>query len=392
MIKPFESFYYNLEVLTPVHIGGAKENDYMLGADYYLDGERNELVFFHQNQTLKRLSNQHLAEYTAHIRQNRMANAAELVASYCKKNPEIIIHRAYFPFEVQNEIKRHYSTALGKITIPGSSLKGSLRSIFGHYMIINGSARPNNNAAFDNMFGRIENNLMRFLQVTDVELNVEPTVFPMKIYSGDAGNKINVQENKMNYDGIGMWKHNRQGGHGADFNEIGFVTLFETCTPGAKGKLRLNWAKGLDDLIQSDRKPFGYKFYDSIKSNNWMQIAKTQTANFIEKERVFYDKFYNRDFDIVFKLLDDLSAQNNESGSVVLRLGAGSGYHAITGNWNYKDHTQTRQAEVRNNGVWQTINAIKYKTRKVAFGLNHDEEGEVLDFQLPGFVKISLQS
>ena len=392
MKKPFESFYYEIEVVTPVHIGGSKDNDLMLGADFYCQND-DQLVFFNQNQVLKRLSPQLLKEYSTLISKNEMLRAAEIVKNLCLQCPELKGKSVDFPFEKPNEIKRHYANGLGKITIPGSSIKGALRSCFGNHMISNGAPRPSNNRSFDDLFGSINNNLMRLIQVTDVELDTSSSVLPMKIYSGDISNYIQNNQGVLIYEGEGTWKDLLNGGHSASFKEDGFVFNYETCTRGAKGKLRINWANGLDDLIAVDKKPTSYKLFDEIKSNKWMHIVRIQMASFIEKERRFYDKFYNVDFDIVFKLLDELEKINNDENSVLLRLGAGSGYHAITGNWNYNDHTQTKQAQIRNRNTQQfeNINAIKYKTRKVAFGVTQGDEGEQYDFQLPGFVKITIQ-
>ena len=393
MTKPFESFHYELEVVTPVHIGGSKDNDYMLGADFYSEESKQQLVFFKQNEVLKQLTPQQLKQYSTAISQNRMAPAANIIKGVCEKHPELVIQSVYFPFEIPNEIKRHYATGLGKITIPGSSIKGALRSCFGNHMINNGASRPHNSRSFDELFGSINNNLMRFLQVTDVELDLPSAVLPMKIFSGDLSTSIQNVNGQLAYEGEGTWKHSPRGGHGISFDENGFVFQYEICTQGAKGDLRLNWAKGLDDLVEVNRKPNGYRLFDEIKSNKWMGLVRKQMAEFIEKERRFYDTFLNDDFSVVFSLLNNLKELNRDPNSVLLRLGAGSGYHAITGNWNYIDHTQTGQQHSwnKNTKTNETINAIKYKTRKVAFGLTHDEEGELLDFQLPGFVKITVQ-
>ena len=363
----------------------------MLGADYYGDESKKQLVFFRQNDVLKQITPQQLKQYSTAISQNRMMQAADIIKAVCIKHSQLITKSVYFPFETPNEIKRHYTTGLGKITIPGSSIKGALRSCFGNHMINNGAGRPNNTRSFDELFGSINNNLMRFLQVTDVELDLPSDVLPMKIFSGDVTNNIKSLNGQLDYEGKGMWKHSPKGGHDTSFDENGFVFQYETCRQGAKGSLRLNWAKGLDDMIDISRKPAGYKLFEEIKLNRWMSLIRNQMASFIEKERGFYDKFYNEGFDVVFALLDKLEGINREENSVLLRLGAGTGYHAITGNWNYGDHTQTKQAEAKSNGVWNRINAIKYKTRKVAFGLTTDDEGEIYDFQLPGFVKITLQ-
>ena len=233
---------------------------------------------------------------------------------------------------------------------------------------------------------------MRFLQVTDIELDQPSVITPMKVFSGDVFDQISNEGNRMNYqDAEGQWKHQLQGGHDPEFQESGFVFLYETCAPGAKGKLRLNWAEGLDTLIAQDRKPRGYRYYHNLQNRQWMGIARRQMTTYLEQELAFYQKFRNNDFVVVDDLINQLLEINNQPDSVLIRMGAGTGYHAITGNWKYADHTQTGQASRFNKNTKQLepLNAIRYKTRKVAFGLTEDEEGELLDFQLPGFIKIS---
>ncbi len=74
----------------------------------------------------------------------------------------------------------------------------------------------------------------------------------------------------------------------------------------------------------------------------------------------------------------------------LISLGAGSGFHAITGNWQYKDHTKTGQGTKREKGQEKLIGAIKYKTRKVAFYKVENDTSRTIYKQFPGFVKITL--
>jgi CRISPR/Cas system CSM-associated protein Csm5 (group 7 of RAMP superfamily) len=297
---------------------------------------------------------------------------------------------------VQNDIRRHYSTALGKLVIPGSSIKGAIRSVIGKYIIQETNNRPRESRDFDAIFGTISNNLMHFLQVSDVEFDRTSSITPFKTFSGDIKNSIRETNYGLEYEGKGMWKFQSGQGertHDSDFSEDGFVFLYETCSTGTKGKLRLNWAKGLDEITPSNKKPNNYRYYDAVFGNNWMGLAKLQLEKYLEQEIYFFKKFPNENFPNAIELLEEIQAMNNEPDTVMLRLGMGSGYHAITGNWRFHDHTQTGQAERRNRDTrqFEKINAIKYKTRKISFIDNSTEEDSSLWLDLPGFVKIMVQ-
>lgn len=410
MTKPFESYNYTLEVVTPVHIGGAKENDYLRGSDFYYDDDTKEYVFFNQSTFLKALNNQQLKEYTNALRKGDIDESEKISSVICGKNPTFVINRSYCPFfksgarydaksrrEVStyyDDIRRHYSTGLGKLTIPGSSIKGALRSVIGNYIINEANIRPKENRDFDSIFGRISGNLMHYLQVSDVELGTTSSIIPFKTFSGDIKNSVRVTPNGLEYEGKGMWKFQSGQGertHEIDFKEEGFVFLYETCIMGSIGNLRLNWAKGLNELTPENKKPNNYRYYDAIYGNTWMGIARKQMNTYLEQEIVYFKKFPNSDFSNSVELLEKLQQINNEPNSILLRIGMGSGYHAITGNWRFKDHTQTGQAERKNRETrqFEKINAIKYKTRKVSFIEDSTEDLDSIWIDLPGFVKIT---
>ncbi|HZH66943.1 MAG TPA: RAMP superfamily CRISPR-associated protein, partial [Flavisolibacter sp.] len=106
--------------------------------------------------------------------------------------------------------------------IPGSSIKGTIRSILGKYLLKQTKQHQFNDRA---LFGNISNNFIR-LQVSDVEINTIGGIYPFKTFSGDVKDDIINVYNKLKYEGIGMWKHEQKGGHGTDFDETGFVTYF----------------------------------------------------------------------------------------------------------------------------------------------------------------------
>jgi len=376
----FTNFNYKVEVLSPVYIGGAKENDYALGEDYFFDRETKEYCFFKKREVVKRFTAQQFSQYANKLAAGLLPEAAQLVAQVCGQSPKLIFKKLFCPFEVQDNIKRHIADGLGKTYLPGSTIKGALRSIIGKYIM---QKTGKNEFREVDLFGKIDNNFMRLLQVADVALDTKGGIYPFKIYSGDVADNLLLNGTQLQYAGEGMWKHSRVGGHGEYFDEKGFVTFCECLPPTTRGNLRLNWADDLKNLFGPRYSTHNLAISSQVEGHNWMAIAGEQMNNYLTQEKAFYEKFYNEDFDDVFRILEELERHNNDQGAVVLRLGQGSGYHAITGNWKYADHTQTGRAD--NRGI--PINAIKYKTRKMAF---HEKNNAELEFFLPGFVKINI--
>ncbi len=375
MLKsPFISFNYHAEAVTPIHIGASKENDYAAGQDYFY--ESGIYYFILKRRLYKTLTNQQVAQYANALANNNTRDAERVLSQAADKDPDLVYHSSECPFEPQPSIKKHIADGMGNLIIPGSSLKGAIRSIIGKYLMQ--ETRQNR---FDEreLFGTINNNLMRYLQVGDIGFTQKGEVTPFKIFSGDVQGVY-----KREFEGIGMWKHQRNGGHNTAFNSSGFVTHAETLIEGASSMVRLNWADEIFKAVPDALKHTIARFYDYYKDNNWLEIAQSHTREYLEQEIAFFERFPNDDFDYAIDILKDLVEQNNAPNTALIRLGAGSGFHAITGNWKYRNHVDTEQAIDRGR---QPMNAIQYKTRKVGF-YNVDNETYK---QFPGYLKLTYQ-
>jgi CRISPR/Cas system CSM-associated protein Csm5 (group 7 of RAMP superfamily) len=364
---PFTNQYYTLEILTPMHIGDSKEKEYVQGQDYYYDNAKKCFCFFNKQAFQKLLKND-LDKYVSAIILNKPEIYNQIVQKICADNPSIITRT--IPSSLQKEtIQKVYSNGFGVATVPGSSIKGALRSIFGVH--IKTALRLHDFNEKD-IFGSIDKNFMRLVQVGDVALNLPTQIFGSKIFSGDI-----VGQFTPNYTGEGKWKD--AGGHNIKFNAKGFETFYETYAVGATGILRINFGDG---LMQLPNKPEikNSNMLNAFSNNAWLTIAKQHTENYLLKEKAFFSKFENADFANVLTHIDELININKQADTVLLRLGAGSGYHAITGDWQTNDHI-SKQGQDRNR---QTNNTLANKTRKVSF----DATNKIL----PGFVKITITS
>jgi hypothetical protein len=140
--------------------------------------------------------------------------------------------------------------------------------------------------------------------------------------------------------------------------------------------------------LENDKKALKIKEKTRPLKDNLFSINKLfstiniHTKEYIDKEIAFFKKYPTDKTD---KIIDSLNAikkeiagqaRNDDSQNVcILKMSAGSGFHSITGDWQYDDYSQTGQwTEGRNGGK------KKYKSRKIAIQGN--------DFSLMGFVKL----
>lgn len=375
MKKPFQSFNYDIRVLTPVHIGAAKENEYVRGQDYFYD---SYYYFINKSLFYKSLSAQSVAEYSNALIGNNVKRAEEiLIKTVDEANTDIISIENNEPVgllnptvEIADTIKKHICDGFGHLMIPGSTLKGALRSMIANFLIKGNpdkyiGDRDDRNLIND-CFGGINGNMMRFLQVGDVSFDQKfGQLAAYKIFSGDT----------LRTDTEGKWKNNRVGGHDEAFNTKGFVSYAETIAAGSSSKLRINW--GDETLKIAAKKQVNTPVLNQFFGHGWMEIARKQMNDYLDQEIHFFETFKNDDFDDAVELLERLKDKNQQENSVVMRIGAGSGYHAITGNWKFNDHTRTGDNP-------RTPGQIDKKTRKVTFD-------KKLSKQFPGFIEVTAQ-
>ncbi len=361
-----------------MHIGSAKENEFYRGQDYIIDS--GKIKFFNANKIQKKLTAEQIKIYSVALIQNNVIELEKILKPVCSKHPELVYSESD-AFAISDSIKKHISDVQGNLYIPGSSIKGALRSIFGVYLKDKHGLKGLDN--LNNIFGGINNNFMRLVQTTDIlfEQNT-PKIIPTKIFSAD----IEGNYNSENISGTGQWKHNRIGGHSLNFKNEGFVTLAECIDSNAESFLRLNFGEELLEFIKkidNNSSPFNSQYLNDIAQNKWLDIAKNQMNQYIDAEIAFFNTFKNDALSDYKEMWNELKKMNNNENSVLIRLGSGSGYHAITGNWKFtSNHINTGQATKTNKEGVVKLNTINYKTRKVAF----DNE----NFYFPGFVLLTL--
>ena len=350
---------YNIEitVLSPLSIGAGAEKDLVKGVDFV---EKDKKVYLLNLKKMIRngIDIQSLTTYFAD------KNAGAVLKMLEGKLNAVSDKQYDLPANSDNDIKSFIKNELSsKPIIPGSSLKGAVRSVILHHLLAGqalGSSKEEKNYFGDSTKG---DELMRFIKFSDAEFN-ETALVNTKIF--------NLQGSGNNWQG--GWKHSGKETTNY-YKATGFNTLYESILPGQQGICSIMFSKNAFDKIENHIKKSEKEKLFSI--NEFFQIINHHTKNYIRKEINFFEKYSTAEkTDEIINSLKHISTQIPEDGSAcILKMSAGSGFHSITGDWQYDDYTAT--------GVWtggRSNGKQKYKSRKIA---NYND-----CFSLMGFVKL----
>ena len=128
-------------------------------------------------------------------------------------------------------------------------------------------------------------------------------------------------------------------------------------------------------------------------ANALCAIINNHTRQYLEKELKFFKKYMEGEYaDILMDeddnnlgtiplLLDELD--NLQPNECIIKLAAGTGFHSITGDWQYTDYTGGLLGQSRDN----KDKFAKPKSRKIAV----TDDGDGLFLDLMGFIKLTLE-
>ncbi len=383
---------YNVKIttVTPIHIGASKENDLVRGLDYIQQG--NQVYVIDRSKLLKLFTAAELADL---IYKNKLE--ARLINDF---NLDEISETIYYlpdgmalgDMEISQQVRNKLTN---RPIIPGSSLKGAVRTVLLNYFIQITQRRPKDERDIAKFFGNPSdgNDFMRFLKFADIEF-ADTDLYPVKTFSLDK-------------DKQGGWKHKRINGTSQKFSLQGFIIPVEAIAPDQEAQTTIkiekeyfDWFNKLAEReLQQARnankkpqfRPTPSHTRDIMQNDPFKtlcQIINTYTKNYISKELAYHSQYNQADYsetiiDVYQWLLDQIPENNT---ACLLRVGFGLGFHAITGDWQYRDHIKT--------GFWKGgYNAGKprWKTRKfIAYEYETETGDKALDFLPFGFVKLQL--
>ncbi len=342
-----ENKRYNieLEVVTPLCVGAGGENDWVKGADYVeKDGKVYviDLKWFYDEigkDGIDKLSQAYATSNMDGIL-SLIGNKLESVSRYIFDSPETS----------ENPIKTFLRTQLyNRPLIAGTSLKGAIRSALFKEFRPEGP-KDRDSKENEKAFGGIQDNLMKFLQVGDIEM-AETTLVNTKVFSligsGDSWD--------------GGWKDTLNGKNLRTYNPQGFNTLYECVYPGETGLGTITYAVNAATSKVSEKQRLQQGGIEEL-----FRIINQRTREYLDKEKKFFEQYpANRSeeiIDCIDMLSEELDNMMSDNKSCLLKMSAGVGFHSITGDWQCKDYTNTGFYGEKHRHAGKK----KYKSRKIA--------------------------
>ena len=353
---------YNLEieVLSPLHVGAGSEKDWVEGLDFIYD--KGKLVKLNTRKMYEVLRNDisKLSNYLAKKDENGLKS---LIAG---KIDEITEQKFDINIKSTNDIKAFIKTGLeNKPYIPGSSLKGAIRSILLNHFL-NGD-KPTYKKFEKDYFGSSTagDEFMRFVKISDAHFEKTELV-NTKIF--------NLYKEENNWKG--GWKHSggKFGKTNSKFEPKGFNTIYEIIDKWQKSKIfTISLSeKQVVNFNNNGTKKISNSKKEILQEQNRIpkklfSIINQYTKNYIDKEIAFFTKYSNNNTQNIIDNLEEIkNSIPDDNSTCVLRMSAGSGFHSVTGDWQFNEHyiDEIEVFKGRSRGKYQHKKSAK--SRKIA--------------------------
>ena len=370
-----------LEVLTPLNIGAGAEKDWVKGVDYVEKGG-----YAYKLNLRKMISSGIDINKISPLFETRDSiGIIKVIGGLLEK---VTDNKYKLPLSSNNDIKSFIKNELTeKPIVPGSSIKGALRSIIFNYL-------RDDEKDEEEVFGRSKkgDEFMRFIKLTDIDFN-ETQLVNTKIF--------NLQKNDKDWEG--GWKHGANSTNEHYF-PTGFNTIYEALMPSQKGygsimlSERLLELLDMPDFYKKEREELeksrpNEKVRKEIKQiehlvpkiekkqnlinniDHLFSIVNERTKLHLNKEREFFINFSTDRTKYIVESIDKLIRIIPDDDSYcIMKMSAGAGFNSITGDWQFDDYCSEPLNRKENRSG-------KPKSRKIAiYGENY--------FSLMGFVKI----
>lgn len=380
-----KNYTLGIKVLTPLHIGGGAEKDWVSELDFIQNG--NRVYKINQRKLMSQFENSpnDLAEIFS-------GNAGVSLSQKLGKNIESVSERIFdFPFNASRELKAAIKTGVeSKPFIPGSSIKGAIWSIlFKHF--------GGNESNVKTLMGKTTDgsNFMRFIKISDAPFD-ETILVQSKIF-----NLFNTTQTGNNWKG--GWKH---GGNWTDINlastgrwseEVNsrFATTYEVIPSQQVSEISLNLGS---EQLRNYKDNTGYNFSSKMTElvdggeKKLFEIINNHTKSYIQKEIDFLSKYENQETPKIIESFEWLKSQISEDNNFcILKMAAGSGFHNITGDYQFNDYDLPLWTEndYRKYGISrrrkEKLKGKMFKSRKIAI---QKQQGQ-LHFSPMGFVLLA---
>lgn len=354
--KNIINFY--MRTITPVHIGASSEQHLAKGVDYI--AKNGTIYILNEKKILKTPHGTGIYELYQYTNSLSKGKLDELLKGDLKNYSSKIIDSVCG--EIGTDIKINIKNTMdGKPYIPGTSLKGAIRSV-----IFNKVKKPHDKQE-QWTFGKIQEDPFRYLIVGD-------TFFDESLYINTK--TFNLFKDEQEWQG--GWKHNLRGQNTREFKPSGFTFPYECISPDSYAQCQIIFNKNSYEIAKNRGTIKVLNFFNQFSVSDsqkfLFETIQEYTRKYIEKEIEFFEKYSNNETHRIIEEYKRLLELNKKAP--VLRIGQGSGFHSITGDHMFESHI----APIEEN------HNRKYKSRKLAF---NKEKGE-FKFYPMGFVQLLL--
>lgn len=326
-----QNFPLVVRTLTPLHIGGPQEKHLLQGLDFVKD--HGVVYLLDYDKIFNLIPPDSITEYLSGIRKGGIAECL----SQNRIKLKDVSYRTIENMKLEGDIKTFVKNPVhNKPYIPGSSLKGALRSV------VLGSLVPKNSNLGNTIMqsqilGKFETDIFRHIKLSDGGANTLE-YFTAKIFNL----YITQHDNKW----VGGWKHGRENTN-KNFNPDGFVSSYE-CIPGGIDipiNLKITNIDGSFWKNILAKKMVNTNHDKVLTTTPWKDLCiriNQHTTVYVNKEIAFLEKYKVLETPIIleiYKKILDLIPENN--AYALLRMAHGSGFHSITGDWQFQDFDKT---------------------------------------------------
>lgn len=364
-----KKYNIKIEVLTPLFIGAGTEKEWIRGVDFVVkDGKAYKLGL----KKISRAGGVNLLELSEAFKKKDENKVINLISNdlLSKVSDKILDWPADSSNDVKTFIKNQFN---GKPLLAGSSLKGAVRSILFK------SLRKNEKDE-KLVFGSSNegDEFMRFIKFADAEFE-NTALVNTKIFNLQTKNE-------------GGWKHASKNTD-YKFKRSGFNTIYECIMPRQQGYASIMFStKAFDAFKRKGKHKYEVEKQRILENiTTLFKIVNKHTQDYLSKEKLFFGKYNQADNTYkIIESIDRILAQiPSDNKSCILKMSAGSGFHSITGDWQFDDYSissiQSKGTKTLSFGCDITGKIAKSaKSRKIAVWDNH--------FDLMGFIRISVLS
>ncbi|MBO8169046.1 MAG: type III-A CRISPR-associated RAMP protein Csm5 [Thermoanaerobacteraceae bacterium] len=330
---------YELEVLTPVHVGSG---DRLLPSDYVIDSDSQTVVRVDMESMLR--DSRFLVDRFIYAVKQQGFSLHKEFKNFALKHPK---YRFTGPGTVA-ELTRYLGRSAGNILehikeggkpyLPGSSLKGAIRSLLLRYLV-SLNPLPYEEAIADQLKARREkkNTKKEFFSTPAEERVLGRTNFSL-LRALQVGDSSTIDPSDLELACVKVLSLVRRGFCWKDLGKRANVDSYEDATPIffealPSGTVVTGFLKIDGDLLQKEvASELGYRSQGIKAITDLTGVCRKETRKLLDKELEFFQGIRLKPcIDAVEKLISELaSCRENQ---MIIPLAWGTGYRAKAAGW-----------------------------------------------------------